>query len=120
MGDSGKDTNLEIFCMCLDSREPENLCTVLPSVTANTDYVKRQRGIHHLTESSSQACSENSGDVNIGRGLDCLTGKTEVDPVLKSFISARRLNRCYAAAQTLHGPFVPPWLLTGPQTALGV
>lgn len=40
-----------------------------------------------------------------------LAWKIEVDPVLKSFIPVGRLNTCYAATPTLHGPFVPPWLL---------
>lgn len=50
MGDSGNDTHLEIFHMCLDPRVP--LYSV-SSVTANTDYMKRQKGIGHVTESSS-------------------------------------------------------------------
>lgn len=40
-----------------------------------------------------------------------LAGKTEVDPVLRSFIPVGSLNKCYASAPTLHGPFVPRWLI---------
>lgn len=40
-----------------------------------------------------------------------LAGKTEVDPVLKSFIPVGRLNKCYAAAGTLSVLFVLPQVL---------
>lgn len=50
MGDSGKDTHLEIFHTCLHPRVP---LYSMSSVTANTDCEKKQRGIGDLTESSS-------------------------------------------------------------------
>lgn len=50
MGDSGKDTDLEIFRTCLDPRVP---LYSMSSVTANTDYMKRPRAICHVPESSS-------------------------------------------------------------------
>lgn len=50
MGDSEKDTHLETFLMFFD---PRVLLHSMSSVTVSTAYVKRQRGIHHLTESFS-------------------------------------------------------------------
>lgn len=50
MGGSGKDTHLETFRMCFD---PRVLLCGMSSVTVSAAYMKRQRGIQHLTESFS-------------------------------------------------------------------
>lgn len=47
------ETFLEIFHTCEILLDPRVTLYNMSSVTTNTDYVKRQRGIHHLTESSS-------------------------------------------------------------------
>lgn len=69
MEDSGNDAHLETFRVCF---HPRVLLGSLSFLTVSTAYVKRQRGIQHLTESPSQACCRNTGDTNIGFGLPCL------------------------------------------------
>lgn len=110
MGDSGKDTHLEIFHMCLDPIL--YLCTVC-LLWQQTQTMWRGRGEFAISQKVPLRHALNTL-VTWTLGLAWiawLAGKTEVDPVLKSFIPVGRLNKCYAAAGTLSVLFVLPQVL---------
>lgn len=96
MGDSGNDAHLETFHVCF---QPRVLLGSLSFLTVSTAYVKRQRGIQHLTENSSQTCCRHLGDTNIGLGLPCFPGKLAWAQFLEFCPSQMvRLDESYTAA----------------------